>query len=396
MNFEWSLPTRIVFGARRFQSAHKFLRGFGKRAFIVTSSSFIDGGARADHLENLKRQLKSIGVEHQVFGQVEPNPRTETIDRVASLVRDYKPRYIIALGGGSVMDAAKCLALLAVNEGHICDFAYRGPGQKMTPFNHALPIVCMPTVAATSSETSLYAVVTDWARRRKTTVFGKPLIPTLSIIDPELTYSLSPEQTVHGAFDMITHVIESYLSTTEPAPIQDRMTEALIETIITHLPRVLDNPSDELGRSQLSWCGALALSGVLNGREGGWPIHALEHGLSAFTDVAHGKGLAMLLPRVMAFDSKVIDEKISAFNKRIFGAPDLESGLFRYMKNVGAWVTLDQVIPNNSTADEVIQNTLDHAFEIDAVLKRDEEPYLNNIIPITRKDAILILGNCLN
>lgn len=387
MQFEWVLPTRIVFGAGRFGSTHKLVRGFGKRAFIVTSKSFASG-ARKPVLDELLAQLKRTGVEAQVFSDVEPNPRVATVDRAGDQLRAFNPRYVIALGGGSVMDTAKCLALLGANDGGIYQYAYRGVGQSMKPFNHALPVVCIPTVAATSSETDFYAVVTNWDEHKKVTLFGDALRPALSIIDPELTYSVPPAQTVDGAFDMITHVIESYLSTPEPAPIQDRMTEAMIETIVTSLPRVLENPRDELGRSQLSWCGALALSGVLSGRGGGWPIHALEHGVSAWNDMAHGRGLAMLLPRIMAFDTPAIADKVAHFNKRIFGAATQEAGLNKYMRDVGAWT--------NFSEPALIDKIVDHALEMKGVWKRGEEPYLENCRVMYRKDLIDVMNHCLS
>jgi len=398
MQFEWQLPTRVVFGAGRFQSAHKYVRGLGKRAYIITSASFANSGARASVLESLLAQLSSIQVETKVFSEIEPNPRTTTIDRAALDVRAFRPRFVIALGGGSVMDAAKCLAMLAVNDGDIYEYAYRGLGKSaMKPFNHALPIVCIPTIAATSSETDLYAVVTNWDEHKKVTIFNEALIPTLSIIDPELTYSVPAAQTVHGAFDMITHVMESYLSSPKPAPLQDRMTEAFIETVVEALPRVLTNPRDELGRSQLSWCASLALSGVLSGRNGGWPVHALEHGISAYTDGSHGLGLALLLPRVMAYDAPAISEKLIHFNKKIFGVSEstdpikaLDQGLVRFMKDVGAWVSLADVVKDDSVVDKAV----DHAFEMKAIWKRGDEPYLDNCRRIYRKDAIEILDAC--
>ena len=385
MNFEWNLPTRIIFGAGRFASAHKFVRGFGKRALIITSRSFGKSGARSAVLDALTAQLSRLGVEWTTFSEIEPNPRTATVDRAGAVARDFRPRYVIGLGGGSVMDAAKCVALLVENEGGIYQYAHRGLGQTMKPFNHALPVVCIPTVAATGSEGDFYAVVTNHDEKKKVTLFGEALYPALSIIDPELTYSVGPEQTVDGAFDMITHVMESYLSSPAGAfPVQDRMTEALVESVTRALPRVLENPRDEQGRAQLSWCAALALSGVLSGREGGWPIHALEHGLSAHSDASHGRGLALILPRMMAFDG---GEKVAEFNRRIFDSPSLEHGLIAYMKKVGAWHTLDR--------PELIPMAVDHALEMKGIWKRGDEPYLANCRPIYRADAVAILEACL-
>lgn len=403
--FEWTLPTRIVFGAGRFREAAKRARGFGKRAFVVTSRSYLPGGARAAVLDDLLAQFKRTGVECAIFGDIEPNPRANTIDRGATRLRAANPRFVVALGGGSVMDAGKCLAMLAVNEGRIYDYAYTGPGRPRARFNHALPLVCIPTVAATSSETDHYAVVTEPAVRRKVTVFGNALQPALSLIDPELTFTVPARQTVDGAFDIITHVMETYLSSQARAPFQDRLTEAVVETVTRALPRALARPDDLDARSELSWCAAFALSGSLSGRDGSFPVHALEHGLSAWTDLAHGRGLAMLLPRKMAFDSDAIPEKTIEFNRRIFGVTGASSaiealrrGLVVYMKDVGAWtriseIPLDPALGVNSKAD-LIEKTIAHAMEVDAVLKHGQAPFLENIRPIRPHDARAILDAC--
>lgn len=377
----------------------KFIRGFGKRAFIVTSKSFVRGGAREGVLDELLSQLMELDVECEIFGEIEPNPRTSTIDRAGELARAFKPRYIIGLGGGSVMDAAKCVALIAVSDNRpsIYEHAHRGTGKPGAPFNHALPIVCIPTVAATGSEADRYAVVTEWEQHRKVTVFGRALQPALSIIDPELTYSVPERQTIDGAIDIITHVMESYLSCTDPSEVQDRFTESIVETVVTSLKTVLEHPKDEQGRSQLSWCSSLALSGILAGRDGGWPIHALEHGLSAWCDVAHGRGLALILPRIMLFDSAVVGDKIVNFNRRVFGtrgsdpAQAMHEGLIQFMKSVGAMTRIDEM-----GGRDLAEKAVDHALEVSGVLKRSEAPYLENCRPISRSEALNILTMALD
>lgn len=394
-SFEWSLPTRVVFGVGQFSRISKLMRGFGKQVFIVTSRSFLSGGARAAILNDLLAQLQSIHVETQVFGEVEANPRTQTIDKAAQLARQFKPRFILALGGGSVMDAAKAVALLCANEGIIYDYAYKGPGKDRKLFNHALPIVCVPTVAATSSETNFFSVVTEWEKKRKVTVFGGPLQPALSVIDPQLTFSVPPAQTVDGAFDMITHVMETYLSSPRESFFQDRLTEALVESVAHALPKALEIPSDAVARSTLSWCAAFALSGAFSGRNGGWPIHALEHGLSAYTDMAHGRGLALLLPRVIEFDRQVdsVAQKLEAFERKVFEKHG--GSLVAFMKTVGAYTTLKQELSATTDWNTLIQNTVDHAFETKAVLVRGEAPFLDNIRPVLAQDARAILEACL-
>ncbi len=397
-SFEWSLPTKIHFGLGEFKKIKKILKGFGRKTLIITSSSYAQNGSRNSVLKQLIEQLNNINVESKIFHEIEPNPRTTTIDAAALTARQFGAKYIIALGGGSVMDAAKCVSLLSVNDGTCIEYAYKGSGKDRKKFNHALPLVCIPTIAATSSETDSYAVVTDPITTRKIVVFGDSLQPSISIIDPELTFTVPAKQTIDGAFDILTHVLETYVSSKEFSPIQDRITESIAKTVIEMLPKALENPQDPISRSNLSWCASLALCGIMNGREGSFPIHALEHGISAYTDVSHGRGLSLLLPHKLAFDSKVIPNKIIQLNNLLFNTKEtdpikaLNNGLVEYMKKVGAYTTWKD-LPTNLNHELLISKTIEHAMEVDAILEKNNEPYLENIRDIYSNDAKAIL-NC--
>jgi alcohol dehydrogenase YqhD (iron-dependent ADH family) len=272
------------------------------------------------------------------------------------------------------MDAAKCIAMLAVNDGLIWDYAYKGVHQPMQRFQKALPLICIPTVAATSSESDSYAVVTHEATREKCTVFGDAFQPFLSIVDPVLTYSVPPKATVDGAIDIIVHVLEEYLSSREEAPLQDRFSLAIAQTVMDALPRVLKNLRDTEARTQLSWCSTIALSGFLSGREGGWPLHAMEHVLSAHYDISHGSGLAALLIPMMKFDLPVLSQKSN---------PLSIDGMADWMKSVGANYTLTQLGISNADfprlADDVIR------------LNGDSRGILENSIPMGKSEILQVL-----
>ena len=329
-SFQFNLPTRIIFGPGSLKKLQRNLKGLGKKALIV-----IGQGSVKKHgtLDRVLAQLHEISVEPIIFEGIEPNPHTATIDKAAKLTRKEKPRYVIALGGGSVMDAAKCIAMLAVNPGSVWDYAYQGIHVERKKFQKALPLVCIPTVAGTGSEADCYAVVSNTETQKKCTVLGNSLFPVLAIVDPELTCTVPRQPTIDGAIDIITHVLEDYLSTNDNTPLQDRFSLSIVKTVMESLDELLSGFQNSKLRTQnlelrtnLSWCSTIALSGFLSGRDGGWPIHAIEHALSAHTDISHGRGLAMLLPAIMRFDLEANTQKIAAMRTFLF--LDLPKGHF--------------------------------------------------------------------
>ncbi len=401
MRFEWALPTNVIFGRGRFQETKRWVKGLGKRALIVTSPGFTSG-TRIEWLNSLKQQLESIGVETFIFSNIEPNPRSKSINAAARLAADNNVKFVIGFGGGSVMDAAKSIAALAKvylsdpqNNDSIFEYSYQGsrlgvPDRKV--FQSALPIVCIPTVAATSSETDFYSVITDDDAGLKTTVFGAPLQPTLSIIDSELTYSVPAKYTIDGACDMITHVLESYFSTESRHIFQDNLSVAFVKTVVEGLDRVLNDPRDAIGRDTLSWAAAFALCGAFSGRNGDWPVHSLESGLSAMCNNSHGRGLALILPRVMQFDYAVIPQKIDDFNLQTFGERD---GLEKFYRRVGAWCTLEEFVKETPLSVEAfVAQATEKAFQVKAVYKKGQQPYLDNVRKIYVEDAHAIFKAC--
>lgn len=403
----WSLPTHIILQPNCITQLGSRTKGWGKRALIVTSSGFLQDGPRWPVLEAVIADLKKRQVDIEVFGDIEPNPRVSTIDRAATIARKFHPRFIVALGGGSVLDSAKALALLCCNEGSIWDYTYAGPasitGHKMKHFDVALPLVCLPTLAGTGSESNPFAVVTHDANENgfmtKSIVFGSSLLPTLALVDPVLTLTTPREQTIDGAFDCFTHSMETYFSSLHQYPFLDRFSEFLCETIVDALPQVLSNPADLESRTQLCYASTLALCGILSERDGGWPIHAIEHGISAVTNLGHGRGLSLLLPRVLAYESNAIAEKLIQFNRRLFRCESkdpfaaLSDGLFSFMKRVEAHHTWSSLGIKNVSM--VIEKTIEHTMRVDAVhLKSHADPYLKNIFPLKKKDIEQILLNC--
>ena len=314
--FDFQLPTKIYFGAGKINNIGKYLKPVGKKALIVTGKSAMRQLGVIDKVSGL---LKKSNIDSAIFEGIEPNPRHSTCDKAAAMARDEKCDFIIGLGGGSTMDAAKAIAITTKTGCSVWDYVYSGPDKPQKRITEALPIVCIPTVAATGSEADAGGIISNWETHEKTGIWGDALFPSVSLVDPELTVTCPPDYTIDGGVDIISHVLESYFTGTSEAYIQDRLSEAIIRTVMKYLPRAIRNGADIEARTQLSWCSTLALSGFVNsGRGGSYPLHALEHAVSAYYDISHGQGLALLLPALMEYTKPERPEKFIEMGENIF------------------------------------------------------------------------------
>ncbi len=314
--FDFHLPTKIYFGPGKFNLIGKFLKPVGKKALIVTGKSSM---RKMGVLDKAVELLKKAGIDSIVFEGIEPNPHHSTCDNAAAIARDANCDFILGLGGGSSMDAAKAIAISAKSGHSVWDYVYAGPDKVYRRITEALPIVCIPTVAATGSEADSGGVITNWETHEKSGIWGAALFPTVSIVDPELTISCPKEYTIDGGVDIISHVIESYFTGTSESYLQDRFSESIIMTVMKYLPRAMRDGADIEARTHLSWCSTLALSGLINsGRGGSFPLHVLEHAVSGHYDISHGKGLALLLPALMDFTRPARPEKYIEMGENIF------------------------------------------------------------------------------
>ena len=315
--FDFYLPTKIHFGPGKINQIAKYVGPIGKHALIVTGQSSM---RRLGILDKVTGLLKKGGIDSVIFEGIEPNPRHTTCDKAAALARQEGCDMIIGLGGGSAMDAAKGIAITAKTGCSIWEYVYTGPQKPQTSITEALPIVLIPTVAATGSEGDSGGIITNWETHEKTGIWGEVLFPRASIVDPQLTFSCPPDYTADGGVDIISHVIESYFTGTSDSYLQDRFSESIIRTVIKYLPRAIRNGEDLEARTYLSWCSTVALSGLINsGRGGSYPLHALEHAVSAHYDISHGRGLALLLPALMDYTMPARPEKYVEMGENIFG-----------------------------------------------------------------------------
>ena len=291
-NFDFRNPTRIIFGrdteqrvgAETARHARKILLHYG------------GGSVKASGLlGRVTASLQAAGVEWVELGGVVPNPRLSLVHEGVRLCKEQGLGLVLAVGGGSVIDSAKAIAMGAVMDGDVWDY-YLGKGEPAA----ALPVATVLTIPAAGSESSTGTVITKEEGLLKRAVNSDLLYPVFSILNPELAFTLPRFQVACGAADILAHLMERYFTTVPNVAFVDRLLEATMKTIIEQAPLVLAKPTDYAAWSEFMWAGTIAHNNLLNtGRVGDWASHDIEHELSGIYDVAHGAGLAVVFPAWM-------------------------------------------------------------------------------------------------
>ena len=395
-NFTFNLPTKIIFGPGTVDQVGMEAVKLGQRGLIVTGKR---SAAEFGVTDRVIDYLEKEGVAAVVCDKIEPNPRTTTIDAAGELARKNKCDFVIGLGGGSAMDAAKAIAVAALEAKPIWDFIPHG--QPAFPIKRALPIMAIPTLAATGSEADATGVITNWETHEKAVIGGALLFPKVAIIDPELTVTVPEDYTADGGVDIICHVIEGLFTGADNTPIQDRFAIAVIKTVMENLPLALKNPKDVEARANLSWASAVALSGVIgSGRGGSFPLHALEHSLSGHYDISHGRGLALLLPAIMEYSYKARPAKYAMLAEELFdihrdGKSDEQLAhegikqMKKFLKSIGRLLTFNEV---GITGQSRFGPMADDALRIYGV----NGEYLNNPKRLYREDILAMFNKLLS
>lgn len=291
-SFEFGGNDRTVFGCGVVEQVGKLARPLAPRALLVT-----DPGIRAAGLaDRVVDALADAHVEVEVFSGVRPNPSTEDIEVGSAQVRAAEAGTIVALGGGSVLDAAKAIALHATNGGDVIGLASNRPKAS------ALPLVAVPTTAGTGAETNAFGVITDPLAGRKFYVGHPSALPRVSLLDPELTVGLPPAGTAAVGIDALTHALESLMSR-RANPYAQCLTLEAIQNIVAHLERAVTEGADMEARSHMLLASHLA--GLAMRTTGLGIAHAIAHPLGARLDAVHGVALASVLPAVLAFNLPV-------------------------------------------------------------------------------------------
>jgi len=311
--FTYQNPTRVVFGRGVIGRVGNEAALLGSRILLVHGSRFLK---ERGWLEKILTPLRAAGLEVVEYGGVKPNPLLSHVREGIRMARKEEIAAIVAAGGGSVMDSAKAIAAGALVEHDVWQFFKGKKGIRA-----ALPLICIPTLAGSGSEMNCGMVLTNEKTSQKFGIGNKALFPRVSLLDPEITCSVPPNHSAYGAVDAIVHLLEHYFTTTDQeTPVQRRLAEGLIITVMESCEIILQNPHDYDARANIMWAAALALNGVASAGLGwvGFPMHMIEHSLSALYDIPHGAGLAAILPAWLRFQAETDPHKLAAFGKRIF------------------------------------------------------------------------------
>ena len=296
-DFQFYSPTEFVFGKGAEKDAGKYVRKHGGSKVLL----HYGGGSaiRSGLLDRVKQSLEASGLAYVELGGVKPNPRDTLVYEGIALCRAEQVDFILAVGGGSVIDSSKAIAMGVPYDGDFWDF-YTGKSPEA-----ALPVATVLTIAAAGSEGSGDSVITKEAGGLKRGAGSDLIRPRFSILNPELTCTLPPYQTACGATDIMAHVFERYFTNTAEVEITDRLCEAVLLTMIHETPRVIAEPDNYQARANIMWAGTVAHTNIVGvGREQDWNSHGIEHELSALYDCAHGAGLAVIMPAWMEFVCK--------------------------------------------------------------------------------------------
>jgi alcohol dehydrogenase YqhD (iron-dependent ADH family) len=319
--FEVLFPTRVLFGTGELERIGKEAKSLGHKALLVTGGT---SAKKTGLLDRVSELLRAEGVPYVLYDRVEPNPRTTSVDEAAGIAREQNCDFIIALGGGSVMDAAKAIATVALSGRPIYDYMRGNPAglwKELLPIQEALPILTVPTVAATGSEANNISVLTHWETHEKSSINGPGLIPKTAILDPSVTYTVPAHVTAEACADIFSHLFEAYLISREGTHIQDGFTETLIRQVVHFSTVAMAEPTHEEARATLLWASTLAISPfTLAGRGAGYPLHQVEHTLSGYYDIAHGRGLAILtVPYFQQIILQDRPERLARMGRECFG-----------------------------------------------------------------------------
>ena len=291
-NFNYSIPTKVFFGEGKIEVLAKEIKRYGSRVLLTYGGGSIKKIGLYDKVVNI---LEENDIPYFELGGIEPNPRVESVEEGVRICRENDIDFILAVGGGSTIDCSKVIAGAVAYDGSPWDLVIG-----KAKYKNVLPIASILTLAATGSEMDAGAVITNVETNQKYGTGHPGFFPKFSILDPTYTYSVSKYQTASGVVDIMSHTFEVYFSNNKGAYLQDRLAEAVLKTCIHYGKIAVDEPENYEARANLMWSSSLAINGILGyGKDSHWSVHPLEHELSAYYDITHGVGLAILTPHWM-------------------------------------------------------------------------------------------------
>ena len=383
-NFEFDVPTEILFGRGQEDNLPDKLKVFGKKILMTYGGGSIKKIGLYDKLMAL---LKDFDIYE--LGGVEPNPRVSTVNRGIEICKREGIDMILAVGGGSTIDCSKAIAAGAYYDGDAWDLV-----TGKAAITNALPIAVVLTIAATGSEMDCAAVISNEETEEKLLMGHPLLLPKISVLNPEHTFSVPAYQTAAGSADMMSHILESYFDQ-EEAFVPDAISEGLLRAVIKYAPIAIKDPENYEARAQLMWTSSLALNGlVTTGKNFMWSCHYIEHELSAHYDITHGAGLAMLTPKWMRYvlSEKTVD-KFYTYAVNVWGIEPSEDRFAvanagidateNFFRSIGMPMTLGEFKIDDAKFKEMAEK----AVKVGCL----HSAY----VPLNQKDVVNILEMCL-
>lgn len=383
-SFDFKIPTDIRFGKGKIACLAAELSKYGKRVLLTYGGGSIKKNGIYDEVLN---QLTGF----QVFelGGITPNPKLSIVEKGTAICKKNNIDVILAVGGGSTIDASKHIAAAACYDGNPWDLVL-----DKSLVKSALPIAVVLTICATGSEMNCGAVITNDATCEKLEINTPFLYPRLSICDPTYLFTLPNKQTAAGAVDIMSHVLEQYFQPNDEAYITDALSEAVMKTVIRYGKKAIDEPKNYEARSNLMWASTIGLNHLLTvGKGGAWSVHPIEHVLSGFYDVTHGMGLAILTPAWMEYVlNDVTKHRFARFARVIFNVNKLDDMiaakegiecLKEYFKSIGMPSTLSEIGIDSSK----FQTMASEAVRTSNISK-------NAYVKLVEEDVIAILNKC--
>ena len=311
-SFVFKNPTKIIFGSNTHKDIGKEVKKYSKKVLFHYGMGSIK---RSGLYDEIKASLKQEGIDIFELGGAEPNPRLGLTVKGSRICRENNIGFILAVGGGSVIDSAKAIALNVPYEGESMWDFLTGRAKPVS----AIPVGVVLTIPASGSESSNVTVITNEEGMIKRGYHHELIRPVFAVLDPELTFTLPDEQLSSGAADIMAHVMERYFTKTRHVDLTDRLCEAVLKTVIENAPLIFKDPKDYDPRAEIMWAGNLAHNDLLStGRTGDWGSHKIAHELSTFCGVPHGAALAIIFPAWMKYTYKKDIKVFYKFAVRVF------------------------------------------------------------------------------
>ena len=381
LNFNYSIPTKIFFGKGQVEVLGEQIKNYGSKVLLTYGGGSIKKNGVYDKVVNI---LKDNNIEFWELGGIDPNPRIDSVREGIKICRENGIDFILPVGGGSTIDCSKVIAAGYYYEGDPWDLVI-----KKDKLEKALPIGAVLTLAATGSEMDSGAVITNLETKQKLGTGHPSMAPKFSILDPTYTFTVPKNQTAAGTADIMSHTFENYFTLDEGAYLQNRLAESILKTCIHYGRIAIDEPENYEARANIMWASSLAINGLLSyGKETVWSVHAMEHELSAYYDITHGIGLAILTPSWMEY---VLDDE-REYGINVWGidedkdkytmARESIDKTREFFLSLGIPMTLKEVGIGEEHLEDMAKAAIDHK---DGVVGNFKPLYYEDVLAIYRK-----------